>query len=353
MLVFLKYVRSVYVINFWHNLNIMLKTLESVDNLPEEKKNNLLERLYFPVQKELNEVENKLERLCRLSELKPLLKGGKRLRPAMVLLSSLFGRGPCPGVISLAAAVEILHLATLVHDDIIDGSLKRRGMPTINGVFGDKSAILAGDYLFFLFLEHSASLGQYALSSLSGVLKDMIRAEFDQQRDLFNFEAYETNYLKRSSQKSGTFLSCCCKLGALLSGARPEAICSLEKFGLFLGISFQITDDLLDFQGKPESTGKPLSNDIIQGVFTLPLIHALKNSPNKITLRDLIGKRALSHSSLEYIANDLRENGSFDYAAGMAKRFALLAERALSSLPANPARDSLHALVEFATKRDY
>ncbi len=331
----------------------MLKALESIDNLPEGKKNNLLDQIYFPVQKELNDVEKKLGQICRLSELKPLLKGGKRLRPAMVLLSSLFGRGPCPGVSGLASAVEILHLATLVHDDIIDGSLKRRGVPTINGLFGDTTAILAGDYLFFLFLEHSASLGQYALSSLSGVLKDMIRAEFDQQRDLFNFEAYETSYLKRSSQKSGTFLSCCCKLGALLAGARPEDICSLERFGLFLGISFQITDDLLDFQGKPDTTGKPFSNDIIQGVFTLPLIHALKNSPNKNTLRDLIKKRKLPHSSLEYIVNDLRENGSFDYAAGLAKRFALLAERALSSLPANPARDSFCSLVEFITKREY
>jgi heptaprenyl diphosphate synthase len=331
----------------------MHKTSVSIGCSGDHKDNTILESFFRPVCKELKDIGNTLERICRLSELKPLLKGGKRLRPAMVLLSSLFGSGPCPKVTRLAAAVEILHLATLVHDDIIDCSLKRRGRPTINKLLGDKSAILAGDYLFFLFLEQSASLGEYVISSLSGVLKDMINAEYDQQRQLFNYDIFENTYIKRTSQKAGSFLSCCCKLGALLSGAQPEIINSLDRFGLFLGISFQITDDLLDFQGKPDTIGKPVSNDIAQGVFTLPLIHALKNSPHKNTLRDLIKKRELLPSSLEYIANDIRETGSLDYAAGMAKRYSLLAERALSSLPANPARDSLFSLVEFVTKRDY
>lgn len=321
--------------------------------MPGEKNDSFLDRLYLPVQKEMIDVENKLERACRLSGIKPLIKGGKRLRPAMVLLSSLFGSGPCPDVTRLAAAVEILHLATLVHDDIIDGSAKRRGIPTINKLFGDKYAILAGDYLFFLFMEYSASLGEYVLSSLSCVLKDMIKAEFDQQRDLFNSDIFEKTYLRRTSQKAGTFLSSCCKLGAFLSGAQPQAAYSLERFGLLLGISFQITDDLLDFQGKPEITGKPVSNDITRGVLTLPLIHALKNSPNKNILRDLIRRRELPHSSLEFIINDMRETGSLDYAAGLAKRYALQAERALSSLPHNPARDSFYSLVEFVTKRQF
>lgn len=318
-----------------------------------DKNNIRLETLYNPVQKELRDVDNILERICRISELKPLLKGGKRLRPALVLLSSLFGRGPCPDAIRLAAAVEILHLASLVHDDIIDYSDYRRGGPTINKLWGEKSAVLAGDYLFFLFLELSAALGESVLSSLSGVLKDMVKAEFDQQRDVFNFEIYENTYLKRTSQKAGSFLSCCCKLGALLAGAPPKTIFSLEKFGLFLGISFQITDDLLDYQGKPDQTGKQGSNDINRGVITLPLIHALKNSPNKNTLRELIRRRELTLSSQEYIINDMRENGSLEYAAETAKRYAMLAERALSSLPESPARDSLYYLSEFVTKRDF
>ncbi|MDD4334295.1 MAG: polyprenyl synthetase family protein [Desulfotomaculaceae bacterium] len=305
------------------------------------------------MQKEINDVEDILERVCRLPELKHLLKGGKKMRPALVLLSSLYGRGPCPDITRLAVAVEILHLASLVHDDIIDFSLNRRGKPTVNQLFGDKSAVLAGDYLYFLFLEQAAELGEYVLKSLSGTLKDMIRAEFDQQRGLFKYEVYEKIYLKRSAQKAGTFLSCCCKLGAMLAGAPPKAICSLDKFGLFLGISFQIKDDLLDFQGNPAATGKPVSNDINRGIFTLPLIHALKNSPNKNILRNLISRGELPLSALEYIINDMRETGSLDYAAAMAKRYALLADRALSLLPANPARDSLYSLTEFVTKRNF
>ncbi|MFX4260611.1 polyprenyl synthetase family protein [Pelotomaculum propionicicum] len=331
----------------------MLKVTEPLDCLPGKENNIQLEALYNPVQKEITDVENVLERICRISELKPLLKGGKRLRPALVLLSSLFGRGPCPDTINLAAAVEILHLASLVHDDIIDCSAYRRGRPTINNLLGEKSAVLAGDYLFFLFLELSAGLGESALSSLSGVLKDLIKAEFDQQREVFNFNIFEKTYLKRTSQKAGSFLSCCCKLGALLAGAQTKIIISLEKYGLFLGISFQITDDLLDYKGKPEQTGKPGSNDITRGVFTLPLIHALNNSHNKNTLREIIMGRELPLSAHEYIINDMRETGSLDYAAEMAKRYAMLAERALSSLPDCPARDSLYSLSEFVTKRDF
>ncbi len=330
----------------------MIKEIESANKLSDRNRTHL-EHLYKPVQKEINDVEDILWRVCRLPALKTLLKGGKKLRPALVLLSSLYGRGPCPDVTRLAAAVEILHLASLVHDDIIDCSLNRRGKPTMNKLFGDKSAVLAGDYLYFLFLEQAAGLGEYVLTSLSATLKNMIRAEFDQQRELFNCEIYEKIYLKRIAQKAGTFLSCCCKLGAMLAGAPPKTISSLEKFGLFLGVSFQIKDDLLDFQGNPAVTGKPVSNDINRGVFTLPLIHALKYSPNKNILRDVISRRKLPLTALEYIINDMRENGSLDYAAGVAKRYALLADRALSTLPENPARDSFYYLAEFVMKRDF
>ncbi|MFA4886123.1 MAG: polyprenyl synthetase family protein, partial [Desulfotomaculaceae bacterium] len=278
--------------------------------------------------------------------------GGKRLRPALVFLSSRFGDGPCAKVARLATAVETLHLATLVHDDIIDHAKSRRGVNTINTARGENTAILTGDYLYAIFLERSAGLGEIALHSLSGALKDMVQAEFAQQKDLFNCAVDLKSYLRRTFKKSGSFLACCCKLGAFLAGAPMKTVLALEKFGFHAGISFQITDDLLDFKGRPDTLGKPVGQDIMQGLLTLPVIHVLANSPANVEIRDLIAKRDLHPDSIEFIAKAMREAGSLSYTAALASRYAYLAGRVLSALPAESARDSLCALLEFITTRE-
>ncbi len=319
--------------------------------MPFEKNSLWLELIYKPILKELVKLEQELAGTCAIPDFQPFPRGGKRLRPALVLLSSCFGKGTDDKIIRLAAAVEILHLATLVHDDIIDQSQSRRGESTINKVFGERIALLAGDYLYAAFLEKSAGLGQTALQGLSVVLKDMIQAEFAQQKDLFNCAVDEKSYLGRTVKKSGSFLACCCKLGALLSGAPVKTVLALEKFGLHAGISFQIMDDLLDFKGYSKELGKPVGQDIRQGILTLPVIHVLANSLSGAALRLLIEKRQLDPDNIEYIVKSMLEAGSFSYTAVVAGQYARLAGHALAALPGGAARDSLNALLKFIETR--
>lgn len=335
----------------------MFKTNKMTSTLPSKKTNVQLEEVYGPILEILPEVENELSRICILPEpvgdgLRLLRAGGKRIRPALVLLSSLYGRGPCPEVTRLAAAVEVLHLATLVHDDIIDGSENRRGERTVNELQGKNTAILTGDYLYALFLGQAASLGEYTLASLSGALRDMVQAEIDQQKDLFNCDSDEKDYLKRTSLKSGSFLACCCKLGAQTAGAPEVNTRSLERFGWLSGISFQIKDDLLDFEGDAVNLGKPVAQDLSQGVLTLPVIHALKHSNKKNEIRALIEKKELSAPALELIIGEVLAAGSLAYAERMAERYAWLAGRVLSTLPQNAARESLFSLLRFTLLRE-
>lgn len=311
-----------------------------------------LEMIYSPIHNQLVKFEKELAGVCDVPEIQPFLVGGKRLRPALVFLSSLFGDSSRAKVARLATAVETLHLATLVHDDIIDHAKSRRGENTINTARGENTALLTGDYLYAIFLERSAGLGEIALQSLSGALKDMVQAELAQQKDLFNCAVDHKSYLKRTFKKSGSFLACCCKLGALLAGAPMKTVLALEKFGFHAGISFQITDDLLDFKGRPDTLGKPVGQDIAQGLLTLPVIHVLANSPASAEIRDLITKRDLYPASIEFITGAMREAGSLSYTAALARRYAYLAGRVLSALPANSARDSLAALLEFITTRE-
>lgn len=335
----------------------MFKTMKRPNPLSADQNRIVLEEIYRPIHGELAAVENELNRILSVPEaagddLHRIRAGGKRIRPALVLLSSLYGGGARPGVIRLAAAVEVLHLATLVHDDIIDCSESRRGEPTVNKLRGKNAAILTGDHLYALFLEESAGLGEYVLSSLAGALKDMIQAEIAQQQGLFNCDTGEKDYLKRVSLKAGSFLSCCCKLGARVAGASEDITRSLERFGWFSGICFQIKDDLLDFQGEAANLGKPVAQDLRQGVLTLPVIHALRFSPGKKEMRSLIERKELSAPALESIIGEMLEAGSLAYAERMAKRYAWLAGRVLSTLPRNAARDSFSAILEFIILRE-
>lgn len=329
-----------------------------MSNMQQPEKTNVqLEEVYGPILGELPKVESELLRICTLPEfeedgLRLLRVGGKRIRPALVLLSSLYGHGPCPEVTRLAAAVEILHLATLVHDDIIDCSENRRGERTVNELRGKNTAILTGDYLYALFLGQAAGLGEFMLSALAEALKDMVQAEIDQQRALFNCNAGEKKYLKRTSRKSGSFLSCCCKLGAWIAGASGVNTHSLERFGWLAGISFQIKDDLLDFKGDAASLGKPVAQDLRQGVLTLPVIHALKHSNRKNEIRALIERKELSAPALELIIGEMLAAGSLAYAERVAERYAWLAGRVLSTLPQNAAQESLSSLLKFILLRE-
>jgi len=335
-------------------MTIASKTDKSEIKKAYEKR---LESVYLPIKKELCRVEEKITSAC--SSMEPagsctylMQAGGKRIRPALILLSSMYGSAPAPELIRLAASVELLHLATLVHDDLLDCSERRRGAPTINKTWGNNAAVLAGDYLYALFLEHTAGFDKPILSSLAVSLRNMVKAELLQLQQLYNCDISEKDYIVRTFLKSGSFLSCCSRLGAVLAGAPGKVHRALERYGWFMGMVFQIKDDILDFQGNVLNLGKPVAQDLRQGVLTLPVIYALKNSPERYQIRILIENKEFTAATLQFIVSELKNCGALSYSARMAEHYAQLAGRALAVLPDNTARNSLEALLDFVTTRE-
>jgi len=318
---------------------------------------NTLAAIYQPIRHELSLVEKEIADICAYmrqagSHPEPLQTGGKRIRPALLLLSSLFGKEQGQDAIRLAAAVEILHLATLIHDDLIDESSYRRGKPTINKQWGNNAAVLAGDYLYALLLEYTAGYDKSIITALATALRNMVQAELLQLNSQYNCDITEKDYIRRIFFKTGSFLSCCCVIGAILSGAPVHVQRTLERYGCFIGIAFQLKDDLLDFQGNMDYMGKPVAQDLKQGVLTLPVIYALKYSPEKKLIRSLIENKNITTTHLREIVKELANCGALSYSLDIAERYIYLAGKALAALPANEAKKSLEALLDFVILRE-
>ncbi len=204
--------------------------------------------------------------------------GGKRLRPLLVILCSGIDDPACQPLIDIAAAAELIHTASLIHDDILDQAATRRGVPTLNRLQDNHTAVLAGDFLFatafgLLARGHCPE----ALAVMTDAIRDMCQAEIEQKEALFQFSVTEDMYLSRIEKKTASLLAACCSAGALAGGLAPEAVASLAAYGRNLGLCFQITDDLLDFTGDSASLGKPAGSDLAQGILTLPVIYLLNN----------------------------------------------------------------------------
>jgi heptaprenyl diphosphate synthase len=272
----------------------------------------------------------------------PLRAGGKRLRPALALLG---GRFCLPEdtdrLVGLAAAAELIHMATLIHDDMIDGSATRRGCDTVNARWGDRMAVLAGDYLFGCAFTLVARWGNGSvIDSLSKCVTEMAKGEMVQFGRIRRFKETETDYLDWIEKKTAIFIAEASRIGALGVGAPESIVGPLWRFGRYLGLCFQIVDDVLDLTASPDHLGKPAGCDIRNGVTTLPIIHALRESSERDHLRVILQNGQAGPAIDEALAI-LRRAGSIDYAQSRASDFAAAAHRELGSLPDLPARRSL------------
>ena len=209
-----------------------------------------------------------------------LAAGGKRVRPMLLFCASSRRPEDRTALVSAAAAVELVHMATLVHDDLIDGATTRRGRPTVARAHGADSAIQVGDFLFaraFAELTHVGS--PLAVSALADAALDLALGEMDQQRAANDLALSVDAYIARCRRKTGALFSVACRLGAVLSGAGDEAQVRLAAFGEHVGVAFQIFDDILDIAGSPAETGKRRGTDILSGTVTLPIILAIADEP--------------------------------------------------------------------------
>ena len=318
----------------------------------------MLSSIYKPVQEDLVKVEEKLRSISKvdspwLSELLEysLKGGGKRIRPALVLISGKFYDYNLNSLLPMATAVEVMHTATLVHDDAIDKSLVRRGRPTINKVWDEDKAVLLGDYLFAKAAELTSATQNLRVIRLGAqTLMTISSGELNQSFNAFNLEQTRQHYLQRISSKTAPLFSTSTESGAVLSQAPEKSVKMLKEYGHGLGIAFQIVDDILDFIGTEEEVGKPIGSDLAQGTLTLPAMLLLERYPQDNPVKRLFQDRGRQENiklAIEQVCNSSVIQECYQAASDYSSK----ACDNLRLLPDNSARRALVELADYVVTR--
>jgi octaprenyl-diphosphate synthase len=277
---------------------------------------------------------------------------GKLFRPTLLLFASEAENKSEEKAITLAASLELIHLATLVHDDAVDHSALRRGMPTVNALFSHQISVIMGDFLYSTALTHLVGLGDLqALQALTRASTEMTLGEMRQLAVTDPLHFSEREYFDLIRSKTASLMRTACELGAL-AGAR-EHCAALGDFGESLGMAFQITDDLLDYREVKETTGKPSGLDLREHKVTLPLIYALRgmSSASRTEVEKLFAVESASDDYIARVVRIVADSGGFEYARQKGEEFAERAEDALSNLPDTVARRSLSASISYVMER--
>ena len=322
-----------------------------------------LSDIYQLVVEDLAKVESQIRSVAevespRLAELleHSLKGGGKRLRPVLTLLSAKFYHYDLDRLLPMASAVELMHTATLIHDDAIDNSAVRRGRPTINSLWGEDKAVLLGDYLFAKAGEFAALTGNLRVIRLfAQTLQIITSGELKQTFDAFNLEQSRDHYFERISGKTASLFSLATESGAILSQAPEESIKVLREYGFNLGIAFQIVDDVLDFIGTEEELGKPIGLDLAQGTLTLPAMLLLERYPEDNPVKELFTNRDMPEAEKkEKIKQAIKLVGDplvIKQCREVASDYCAKACRQLGQLPDNSSRQALKDIADLVTSR--
>jgi octaprenyl-diphosphate synthase len=280
--------------------------------------------------------------------------GGKRLRPMLLLLAANACRYQGKQHINLAAVIEFIHTATLLHDDVVDASQLRRGNMTANAVWGNEASVLVGDFLYSRAFEMMVSANDMRIMEImSHTTNTIAEGEVMQLLNCHDAETTESRYMDVVSRKTARLFEAAARIGAVL-GQQPVAIeDALASYGLHLGVAFQLVDDVLDYSASPEDTGKNVGDDLAEGKPTLPLIHAIhKGTPAQANLiRKAIENGG--HDNMQAVCAIIESTGAIPYTAHAAQREADLALAALDPLPASAYKEALHGLAEFSVNRTY
>ncbi len=286
-----------------------------------------------------------------------LLKaGGKRIRPIFVLLSGKFGKGDQSRLIQVAASLELIHMASLVHDDVIDDAATRRGKPTVKAKWDNRVAMYTGDYIFAKALKLASQIPNPKIHQiLSRALVQMSIGEMEQIRLFYEPGQSIRDYLLRIRRKTALLIAVSCQIGALAAGADYKASNMLYRYGYNVGMAFQITDDLLDINGTEKELGKPPGSDVRQGNITLPVILALQEDHLR---RDLLGElRNIQHGEGKHDTSRfiemVRSSKGLHKAEQIAKQYIDKAMAAIKTLQETPAQRDLIAIASFILNRNY
>jgi octaprenyl-diphosphate synthase len=277
--------------------------------------------------------------------------GGKRLRPLLVVLASRACGGTGEAYLEAAAFIEFIHTATLLHDDVVDGSSMRRGRATANEAFGNQASVLVGDFVYSRAFQMMATLSsQRVMEIMADATNIIAEGEVLQLMNAHDPETTEQRYLEVIYRKTARLFEAGAEVAGVLSQASPEVQRGLAKYGRHLGTAYQLVDDVLDYRSDPAQRGKNIGDDLAEGKPTLPLIHALKhgNETQQAAIRQAIEQGGIE--KLDTIIAAIDATGGLDYAAQLARAETDKALIALGPLPETPYKEGLAALARFAVE---
>jgi octaprenyl-diphosphate synthase len=281
--------------------------------------------------------------------------GGKRLRPILLLLAARLAEYRGPRAIRLACVVELLHTATLIHDDVVDAAPLRRGRPSANAQWGDDASVLVGDHLY------SKSFAMLVRDNDRGVMETLARSTVSMtEAEVFQLQlkrsglTSEADYMRIITHKTASFMSACCRIGALLGAVPAAQMEALTNYGLDIGVAFQISDDALDFTADQARLGKAIGADLREGKRTLPLIAMLERVPPAAAerVRAALRRRGLEAAEIEDIRRLVLEHDGVEYARARAHAFAQAAKADLEAFAPSEERETLSLVADFVVERD-
>ena len=322
---------------------------------------SLLGQLYEPINGDLRIVERVFddELACDLAFVTDLCDTvrayrGKMLRPALLLLCGKAVGELRPDHHTLAAVVEMVHMATLVHDDVLDEADERRRQPTIGAIAGNEAAVLLGDFLISHAYHLCSSLdSQYASRRVADATNTVCEGELLQNHCIGDLTPDESRYFDIVRRKTGALTAVACELGGMFAGATDDVVAGLRRYGLQAGVAFQIVDDVLDLVGDQGEVGKTLGRDWGQGKLTLPLIHCLQSAPDDVAAELRAALADPVRFDRDQVCAWLYQTGSIDHAVSIARQYTAEALSGLDDLPQGEARASLEAMGEFIVGRRF
>ena len=321
-----------------------------------------IDKIVLPIEKEIIEFNNyfKSTMLSKVSLLDLVIryltkKKGKQVRPALVLLTAqMIGKIQQRTYVG-ASMVELLHTATLIHDDVVDQASERRGMASINVAWNNKISVLVGDFLLSKGLLIAVEQSEFKfLSVTSNAVKRMSEGELLGIEKGKNVDITEEIYYEIVKGKTASLMSSCCEIGAVSASDNPIDHQNMSEYGELVGIAFQIKDDLLDYTSKTSLIGKPAGNDIIEGKVTLPMIYSLKQSnySEKHKITKLLKSDKNTKTEINYVIDFVKSKGGLEYAEKEAIKYSELAKSKIALYPNSPAKQSLIDFADFVVNRD-
>jgi octaprenyl-diphosphate synthase len=321
----------------------------------------VLDKIRKPIENQLNKLEHRLHSIVEtdVTLIKDIFTHivstkGKRLRPILLFLCSYLQGEPTDKTLEAATIIELLHTATLIHDDVVDSSDMRRGAPSVNSIWENKISVLIGDYLFAEVLYNLTKLNDpKMLKIIASITRQMSQGELLQMEKAQDFQMDETTYFRLISQKTASLTAATCQLGALSSTQPdPDHVENLRIFGQNLGMAFQIKDDLLDYDGSAARLGKPIGKDLLENIITLPILYSLNQARKKTQEQMLLILENGKLDQKETIFHFVQEHAGLEYANQQAEQYIQKAQQCLDRYEDSPYKDSLTLLSSFITSRE-